>query len=83
MADSNFSAKVEKLNIDFKKNRWYHRYNARFAFNDLSTFFRQETMPTIQLWTEDGIINLSMTFNKWKKDSAIVDRILFLIEQNK
>ena len=74
---------VKKIFIDSKKNKWHHRYSAKFSFKDLKQLFHQKQKASILISLSQSEIPLQIKKNKWKKNTAILSKIFTLIEANK
>lgn len=78
-----FSSSSKKLFIEPQKTKWYHRYSSRFSFNDLIFLFAQENRPQIMIYTKSVTEELNIKPSDWKRNAAIVTRILSMIKLNR
>jgi hypothetical protein len=82
-SNKKFSSNVKKLFIETKKLKWHYRCTSKFLFNDIDGFFNQPEDPKIMLYTQQGIVELKMKTKTWKKQSAVVRKIIALIKLNR
>lgn len=77
------SSDAKKIFIETHKKYWKHRYSSKFLFNDINLLFQQEKSPTVVVYYENNATQLEIRKSKWKKQSAIISKILMLIKANK
>jgi len=82
-AGRGFSGKVEKIFVETKKSKWHYRYSTKFLFANLDAFFAQVMPPEINIYTQQGMVNLKIKDRLWSKQSLITKKILTLIRYNK
>ena len=78
-----FSSRSIKLFIEPHHSKWQHRYSSKFLFTDLFFLFNQTDRPKIMIYSKLKVDELSITPSDWKKNSAIVSKILSMIKVNK
>lgn len=76
-------APLRQLMIEPNKRDWHYRYTFKLHFNDIKTIFTSPTPPVFHITGTSREIAMKMNNRKWKKQSAIVRKILQLIELNK
>lgn len=74
--------KAKKIFIETKHKKWHHRYSLSVAFKDLDTLFSQAEKPVIILYTQQGIVELTIKAKTWKKHSSVLKKTFVLIKYN-
>lgn len=77
-----YSSSVKKIFIETKKRKWHYRYSSKILFTDLNIFFIQSDKPKIILYTQQGVVELTIKARIWKKQSSVTKKILTLIKYN-
>jgi hypothetical protein len=77
-----YSGSVKKIFIETKKQKWHYRYTSKILFADLYDFFNQSDKPKIILYTQQGVVELTIKARIWKKRSSVTGKILTLIKYN-
>lgn len=83
MDDSIFPVRTEKIFVETEKKSWHYRYSADVPFNLLRGLFNRSHPPEIMLVAQPVDLTLRMKPGKWKKLSAVNQRIFTLINQNR
>lgn len=73
----------ERLYIETKGKNWHYRYSFKMLYSDLVQLFNESRSPEFILNTDQGPILLKIKSGTWQKQSAIIKKILSLIEQNR
>ena len=73
---------IKKIFIESKKSKWHYRYTTKIAFADLKIFFGVPSNPQISLHSNKGRLQLNEKSRTWKKQAAVITRILELISLN-
>ncbi len=81
--EKSVGCKTEKIFVDIEKKKYHHRYSSKFAFVDVRSFYASNQTPTINLYSNKKVLNLSIKQKKWEKDSGIVSKIFDLIVINR
>jgi len=81
--DKHISSIAEKIFIETDKKFWKHRYSSNFLFKDIFLLFQQEKSPIVVIYYQDKHTQLKIKKSKWTKQSAIISKILMLINANK
>lgn len=76
-------AEAEKLYVDFVKKKWENRYSAQLPFAELEAFFDPSVIPVFSVETETGSLDFSVKKRKWEKYAGAIDKILYIISQNR
>jgi len=78
-----FGAYAARFFLDFAGKNWETRSSAKFSLSDFSTFINEQN-PTILLKNHPtNIILLRSSERKWRKYSAALQKILFIIESDR
>ena len=77
------SSDAEKLYIETKKSKWHYRYSSKFLFTDIASYFDQTEPPTVIIYYPEGSVEVNIKAKTWRKQSALIKKILTLIEYNK
>lgn len=72
-----------KIFVSTQKKDWVNRYTARMAWNSMNRFYRSSVPPTFVIYSKEGIIELEIKKNKWRKKAERNSMIFELIELNK
>jgi hypothetical protein len=80
--ESRAAANAKKLYMDFKKNRWVHRYSAGIDYQELSAVFQSASPPTITVFTGGKPLTFVVKPSKWKKYHAALEKIFYIISEN-
>ncbi len=78
-----YSSSAKKIFIEPKNQKWHYRYSTEILFTELYTFFSQYECPQILLYTQQGVIELTIKSYQWRKQSSIINKILTMIKYNK
>lgn len=73
---------VEKLYVDFVKNKWENRYTSQFSFSELNELFGPTQPPVLMINTESGQINFTIKKSKWNKYAEALTKIFYIISEN-
>lgn len=80
-----YSTSTEKIYIENKKNIWEHRYSSKVLFENLEQLYVNENdVPVLILYSRNSSpIVLNIKKNKWKRQAAIIAKIIETIKYNK
>lgn len=76
------STHTKKVFIESEKNKWKHRYSAKFSFDDLDYLFKQKKKASILTHYNGKSIRLEIKKRNWEKQSGILSKILLMIKAN-
>jgi len=73
---------VKRIHISPKKNKWINRYTTTVPFRHLKHFFSTHQPPVIILYGENQKFTFKISPKKWRKTTAVMQKILYHIELN-
>lgn len=76
------TSQVKTLFVEANKRKWHYRYSTKLNFDDIDSFFNQNSEPKIVLWTQNKPLELYVKPRIWKKQSSIIKKILTMIKYN-
>jgi len=76
------SSATEKFYVEAKRKKWLHRYSTEFNLKDFKHVLESSKHPEIEVFYDGKSAVLQMKRRKWRKEQAIILKVLDVVEQN-